>query len=245
MDRASRLAELEQALRLRETATVDELAVALRVSRRTVLRDLATLRGRGVVIGSEPGPGGGVRLDGGRSRTVIELSLTEIVAVWLGARLAQGASQLPWGGAANSAMAKLLASVPAAKARDLRAICRRVIVGQAASSAIRAGVGTTPPELLRLFEEAFSTGVGLSFVYSDGRGNSSQRRAEPHGLLVEPPVWYILTRDVDKKVPRTFRMDRISRPRLAPEITFAPNLDVIREQLPASDRWRPLLGQWD
>ena len=26
----------------------------------------------------------------------------------------------------------------------------------------------------------------------------SQRRVAPHGLLVEPPVWYVLAHDVDK-----------------------------------------------
>jgi predicted DNA-binding transcriptional regulator YafY len=174
----------------------------------------------------------------------VHLSLGEIVAIWLAATLSRAASDLPWGEGTHSGTAKLLASVPVQKARALRALSRRVIVGQPASANIRAGAGTAPPELLRLFEEAFSNGLGLGFSYRDREGRASARCVEPHGLLVETPVWYILARDVDKGEPRTFRMDRISRPRLVRQVAFRPDLQVIRSQLPESDRWRPLSGSW-
>lgn len=236
--------DLANLLRGRDTTTVDDLAEELGVSRRTVLRDLASLRERGLPISGEAGPGGGVRLEGDRGLAAVHLSLNEIVSIWLAARLSRGASDLPWGEAASSGMAKLLSSIPTAKARALRSLCRRVIAGQPASAIIRAGAGATPPELLRLFEEAFSAGLGLGFHYTDREGRKTQRRIEPHGLLVETPVWYVLARDVDKREPRMFRMDRIARPRLLPDIVFRPDLQVIRAQLPDLDRWRPLSGTW-
>lgn len=102
--------------------------------------------------------------------------------------------------------------------------------------------GTTrTPESVR---KAFSNGVGLGFVYSDREGRQSERRVEPHGLLVEPRVWYVLSRDVDKGEPHTFRMDRISRPRILADILFRPDITVIQSQLPDPDRWRPLIGRW-
>jgi predicted DNA-binding transcriptional regulator YafY len=244
MSRSDRLAQLAGVLRESGDTTVAALAARLEVSRRTVLRDLGALRERGLTIAGEPGPGGGIRLEGDRGTMAVHFSLDEIVAMWLAARLAQAASNLPWQQAATSGLAKLFASIPAAKSRALRALSRRVIVGSAASAAVRAGAGVPPSELLRLFEEAFSDGIGLGFQYTDSSGRTSARRAEPHGLLVEPPVWYVLARDVDKNVPRTFRMDRIARPRLLREITFRPDVLVIRAQLPESDRWRPLSGSW-
>jgi predicted DNA-binding transcriptional regulator YafY len=244
MPRAERILQLTDMLRGRETTTVNELAAELGVSRRTLLRDLASLRDRGMAIAGEAGPGGGVRLDGDRGQAAIHLSLPEIVALWLGARLSRGASDLPWGEAADSGLAKLLGGLPTKKARALRALCRRVIVGQAASSHVRASAAAAPRELLSLFEEAFSTGLGLGYTYSDREGRQSQRRVEPHGLLVEPPVWYVLARDVDKREPRTFRMDRISRPRVLRNILFRPDLAVIQVQLPDRERWRPLIGRW-
>jgi predicted DNA-binding transcriptional regulator YafY len=245
MPRAERLLELADLLRARDTTTVSDLAAELGVSRRTVLRDLSALRDRGLPVSGEAGPGGGVRLEAGRGLAAVHLSLAEIVALWLGARLSRATSDLPWGEAANSGMAKLLCSLPASKGRALRALCRRVIVGQPASAKIRAGAGTAPSELLRLFEAAFSNGVGLGFHYTDREGQPSQRRVEPHGLLVESPIWYVLARDVDKAEPRMFRMDRIARPRLIPDITFRPDLELIRAQLPNLEGWRPLTGRWD
>lgn len=236
--------ELSDLLRGRETTTVQQLAEELGVSRRTLLRDLAALRERGLPVSGEAGPGGGVRLEGDRGLAAVHLSLSEVVALWLGARLSQVASDLPWGGAANSALTKLLASLPAPKARALRALCRRVIVGHAASAGIQAGARSAPREFLELFEQAFSGGVGLGFLYTDRDGKQSLRQIEPHGLLVQAPVWYVLARDVDKAAPRMFRMDRIERPRLLLEITFRPDLDVIRAQLPDLERWRPLTGRW-
>jgi predicted DNA-binding transcriptional regulator YafY len=141
-------------------------------------------------------------------------------------------------------MAKLLSSIPKAKARTLRALCRRVIVGRPASATVRAGAGVASRELLGLFEKAFSAGVGLGFHYTDREGRRSKRRVEPHGLLVETPVWYILARDVAKGEPRAFRMDRVSRPRILPEIVFRPDAQLIREQFPDPVRWRPLTGRW-
>lgn len=236
--------DLADLLRGRETTTVGELAEELRVSRRTLLRDLASLRERGMPISGDAGPGGGVRLDGDRGLTAVHLSLSEIVAVWLGARLARCASDLPWSEAANAAMRKLMASLPSDKSRAIKAVCRRVIVGRPASEHIRAAAGTPPPELLSLFEEAFSAGRGLGFLYTDRQGRLSSRRVEPHGLLVEPPVWYVLAWDIEKGEPRTFRMDRIARPRILPEVVFRPDVDVIQAQLPDSERWRPLTGGW-
>lgn len=122
-----------------------------------------------------------------RGVTAIHLSLKEVIAMWLVARLSREASQLPWSEAACSALAKLLASLPARRARELRALCRRVIVRPPAED-VRSTAGAPPAELLHLFEEAFSTGCGLGFHYTDRLGSGSQRRIEPHGPLVTPPV---------------------------------------------------------
>ena len=127
MPRAERILQLSDLLRGRDTTTVSVLATELGVSRRTLLRDLASLRDRGMPINGEAGPGGGVRLDGTRGQAAVHLSVTEIVALWLGARLARCASDLPWSADADSGMAKLLAGLPAQKARALRALCRRVM----------------------------------------------------------------------------------------------------------------------
>lgn len=237
--------DLLEHLRGIETTTVEGLAAELDVSPRTIHRDLAALRARGHPISGDSGPGGGVRFDGGRGVTAVHLSVSEVVTVWLSARLSQAASDLPWSGAANSALSKLIASLPAARARDLRALCRRVIVGPPSSHNVRTTAGRAPPELLRLFEEAFSEGNALGFHYRDREGKETVRRVEPHGLLVQSPVWYVLARDLDKDEPRMFRMDRISRPRRLEGLSFRPSREVIETILRHDTDWRPLIGTWE
>ncbi|MDH5671086.1 MAG: WYL domain-containing protein [Myxococcales bacterium] len=243
MGRAERLLDLAELLRASEGTTVLALATELGVSERTLLRDLATLRERGMPITGEPGPGGGVRLESDRGVTAVHLSLAEAASIWLAARLSREASDLPWGEAARSALAKLLGSLPRHKARELRALCRRVYVGPAASAATREGAGTPPPELLGHFEAAFTAGLGLGFHYRDRHGRKSVRRVEPHGLLVQSPLWYVLAHDIDKGEPRMFRMDRIARPRLLAEHRFSPNAAVIEAQLPDDAHLKPLLSR--
>ena len=242
MTRAERLMDLADLLRGREGTTVAMLADELQVSERTVLRDLSTLRRRGLPISGDVGRGGGVRLEGERGVAAVHLNLAEVVSLWLAATLSRGASELPWGEAARSGLAKLLASLPQPKARELRTLCRRVIVGPPASECVRGTLGEAPKELLHLFEEAFTRGVGIAFNYVDRNGRLSGRRVEPHGLLVQSPVWYVLARDFDKSEPRMFRMDRIARPRLMPELEFRPSLDVVSALLPEDIRWRPLIA---
>ncbi|MCP3064866.1 WYL domain-containing protein [Myxococcus sp. K38C18041901] len=53
---------------------------------------------------------------------------------------------------------------------------------------------------------------------------------EPHGLLVEAPVWYVLARDVEKSAARMFRMDRIQRPRRVPGRHFTPDMEGLKAQ---------------
>ncbi|HKU44492.1 MAG TPA: WYL domain-containing protein [Polyangiales bacterium] len=241
MPRAERLLSLSDALRGSDSRTIDDLARELGVSARTVHRDLATLRERGLPITGEAGPGGGVRLEGGRGVTAVHLSIAEVVTLWLSARLSRAASDLPWGGAASSALNKLLASLPRARQSELRALCRRVIVGPPASPQLTAAAGRGVPELLGLVEQAITAGIGLRFAYVDRNGQrSTQRTVELHGLLVQTPIWYLITRDVDKAEPRVFRMDRVSSPRLLPELRFRPDSKVIWAALPERVAWRPL-----
>src|SRR5688500_16073130 len=241
MSRAVRLMELADRLRASAETTVPALAADLGVSARTVHRDLATLRARGMPISGEAGPGGGVRLEGPRGVTAVHLSIGEVVALWLAARLARATAEVPWSRRADSALTKLLASLPRPRARELRELCGRVFIGPSASTSVRGGASEAPAELLRLFEEAVTTGTALGFGYRDREGGHSTRRVEPHGLLIQTPVWYILARDVDKDVPRTFRMDRVIEPALLRGHRFRPDMAVVRALLPDGVRWEPLL----
>ena len=174
--------DLAELLRGREATPVSALAAELGVSRRTLLRDLAALRERGMPISGEPGHGGGVRLEGERGLTAVHMSLDEVVALWLGARLSRAASDLPWGGASSTAMTKLLGSMPKARARALRALCGRVVVGTPASANVRAEAGAPPVELLSRFEEAFTSGRLADGTLTGAERGYIDRFLAAHGM---------------------------------------------------------------
>ena len=241
MSRADRLLRLAHELRASAETTAARLADTLGVSERTVWRDLAALRDQGLPIVGDPGRGGGIRLDGRRGVTAVHLGMGEIVALWLAARLSQGAGELPWSRNARSALAKLLGSLPKDRGRELRDLCSRVWIGPPATESVRRRSGQAPPELLRHIEEAITIGVALEFAYHDREGKRTLRRVEPHGLLVQSPVWYLLTRDTARMAPRMFRMDRIARPEVIRAHRFVPDARVARELLEPGFPWTPLL----
>lgn len=221
--------DLLELLRGRDVCPIDELARELGVSRRTVLRDLATLRARGWPIRSDSGPGGGVFLERDRGVRAVHLSLDELVALWMSSRLSSSVASMPWSSAARSAVDKVLASVPPARARSLRGLLRRVVVGAPATPRIREALGVASPELLTAFERAVASDRCLAFDYVDRHGATTRRLVEPHGLLIEVPAWYLLTRDAATGLARTFRMDRVRRARVDAR-PFRPDFDGVRRQ---------------
>ncbi len=230
MSRIDRVLDLLDYLRGHEIVAVAEIAAALGVGRRTVLRDLATLRERGWPIRAESGPGGGVYLDRDRGVATVHLDTEGIVALWVASKLSASATRLPWSSAARRALDKIFASLPEARRRHLRRLVARVIVGEPASARIRAELGQPAPELLTAFEAAFASDVCLGFDYVDRHGSSSHRIVEPHGLLVETPAWYLLTRDAESELPRMFRMDRIRSPKVLSERRFVPDFEGLKRQ---------------
>lgn len=229
MSRAERMLDLVELMRAHDATTIGAVAEELGVSRRTVFRDIAVLRDRGWPIVSDPGPGGGVRLERRRGVSSVHLASEEVVTLWVASRLSANASLLPWSAAAQSALNKILSSLGGVRSRELRRLVKRVMVGPMASPRIQAELGEAPRELLPVFERGFTGARCLSFDYTDRNGNETRRVIEPHGLLVESPAWYILARDIDRGAARLFRMDRIARPRVLKR-RFAPNFEAVRHE---------------
>lgn len=230
MDRGERLDNLIALLRARGSATAGELARELGVSPRTVRRDIAALRLRGMDVEGDRGRGGGVRLARFAQLPPIRLDESQAVGLWLSVQLARRAAGLPFSRDGNAGLSKVLAVLPEERRRALRRLSERIVIGGPASPSLRASVGEMSPTLLDAFERCFSQGTCLGFHYVDRRGRATQRRVEPHGIFVETPVWYVLAVDIDKELPRMFRMDRISHPRPLPR-RFAPSMQVVQDVL--------------
>ncbi len=212
--------ELLRLLRQRADWRVGDLAEELSVSTRTILRDLQRLRARGFEISTLSGPGGGVHLEPTSVLVTSQLAGEDVVALILSVAIAQALPWMPFASGAQAALAKIEASLPYERARQLQALMMRIMIGNPSKASVSLETRVSPL-LARLFETAFSEQRLLAFSYSDRDANESQRVVEPHGLLVRAPLWYVIAWDTAIDEPRLFRADRIRSPHVRAQ-TFIP-----------------------
>lgn len=207
-------------LRRSGTATVDNLAMELGVSRRTILRDICALRDDGFTIHSESGRGGGLQLDPQSVQTTARLTVTEVFALLISVAAMRTAQNLPFSSLADAGLAKIEAALPSDKIRDLRRLLDCLYIGQLSRHQDLSDLGHIDPALLTTFETAFLGQISLSFQYRDAKGTTTLRRVEPQALLILQPLWYLVAWDPSRADFRHFRMDRISAPEPVPSPPF-------------------------
>ncbi len=200
MRRADRLFQIVQYLRGGRLTTARRLAERLEVSERTIYRDIADLIGSGVPIDGEAGFGYIMRA--GWEVPPLMFTRDEIVALTAGARIIRA-----WGGAdmalaAEEALEKIRAVLPA-EARD-----------RAAAVQIHAvsfpGPDQATRELLDRLERAAESRTRLILNYADKEGVHTRRPVRPLGLWFWGKVWTLIAWCEMRDDFRMFRVDRIS-----------------------------------
>jgi predicted DNA-binding transcriptional regulator YafY len=98
-----------------------------------------------------------------------------------------------------------------AQARRIRALRRRLLVGQPASG--RVVTSYTPPQttVTHALLEAFLYQRVAAIRYEDQTGSLTDREIETQYLYYNMPVWYVLAWDRLRDDVRFFRIDRIHR----------------------------------
>ncbi|SNS54370.1 helix-turn-helix transcriptional regulator [Antarctobacter heliothermus] len=200
MRRADRLFQIVQALRGGRRTTAAALAEKLEVSRRTIYRDIADLQSTGVPIDGEAGFG--YVMQEGFDLPPLMFDSDEIVALVAGARLVQA-----WGGAAmaraaEEALAKIDAVLPAAARARARAVHVHSL-----------GLGLAPDLRARIdrIEQAVEQSERLELAYRDEAGAKTTRVVRPLGLWFWAPAWTLVSWCELREDFRMFRLDRIAR----------------------------------
>lgn len=220
MNARHRQEAIVRALRRNGFATIDGLGASFGASRRTILRDIAALRDQGFAIRSEPGRGGGIRLDAQAARPTPNLSVIEVFALVIGVATMRAATALPFSDLADTGLAKIEKALPADRVGDLRQLLSRLYIGRISPKQDLSAVGPIDPGLLPAFETAFFELRKLRFDYCDAKGQASAREVEPQAVLILPPLWYLVAWDPARDDFRHFRMDRIRRPTVVPTAAF-------------------------
>lgn len=187
-----------------------ELASELEVSPRTLRRDIDRLRELGYPVDATTGSTGGYRLAAGSHMPPLLLDDDEAVAIAIGLRAAATSAMSGIEETALRALVKLEQVLP----DRLR---RRVGALHSNMSVLRPNVAEdlVDPEALALLAQACRDLEEARFDYVRRDGETSARLVQPHHLVSVGRRWYLVAWDVRRDDWRTFRLDRLARPRLA------------------------------
>jgi predicted DNA-binding transcriptional regulator YafY len=181
-----------------------ELAERLRVTPRTVRRDIDRLRDLGYPVQATMGATGGYRLVAGTALPPLLLDDEEAVAITVGLHTA---ARQPIAGIAEAslrALAKLQQVLPARLGRRVKALSATTLPTPTTAAAL------VDPTQLTVLASAAATSERVRFDYLNHQGAATRRLAEPHRVVVVGRRWYLLAYDNERADWRTFRIDRIA-----------------------------------
>ena len=202
MSRSARLLDLLQVLRRhRQPVSGQTLADELRVSIRTLYRDIGTLQAQGAHIEGEPGVG--YVLPPGFMLPPLMFSEDELEALVLGSRWVADRADNPLGAAARDALAKIAVVLPA----DLRE-------GLDANLLVGSGQPLVQDTIdLSVIRKAIRAEHKLSIRYRDNNGADSERVIWPFALGFFDRVRMVVAWCELRQDFRHFRTDRIASQR--------------------------------
>lgn len=203
MRRSERLFAIAEELRRRAPASVSATSLADRfgVSRRTIERDIESLRGAGVSLAADVGRTGGYWLDQRPGKDLFMLTGEEVVALLLATRAAAG---MPFSEAATAATARLLDALPPATRVAMTELRNRILAAE-------TGVPRARPPIRRATEQAVRDQVVVKISYRDANGATTTRAVEAHGFYGATDGWYLVGWCRLRNAGRIFRLDRITR----------------------------------
>lgn len=206
--RALHLLSLLQTHQLWQAAA---LAERLGVTERTVRRDVDRLRKLGYPVDATTGTAGGYRLAVGAHLPPLVLDDDEAVAVVLGLRSAAGAAIGGIDDTSLRALAKIEQLLPDRLRRRVSALHSSIV--ELRRSAPDDEI--IDPDALSVLAAACRDCEEVRFDYRRRDGDDSKRHVEPHQLVSAGNRWYLVAFDLRRDDWRSFRLDRLSRARLA------------------------------
>ncbi len=212
--------------------TVKDLAQQHGVSERTITRDLLLMREQGLPIDADRGRGGGVRLDRNWGVGRINLTYPEAVDLLISIAVAEQMNSPMFLASLGSVRRQLVASFSPDKRHKVERLKSRILIGVTASTHVQSNVAAPPSRVVQTLHQAFIDQTTLEIRYRSESGEISARQIEPHYLLLNYPIWYVIAFDHLRDAPRTFRCDRIlkaerteTRFRLRPKEDFQQSLE--------------------
>jgi predicted DNA-binding transcriptional regulator YafY len=209
LDRKNRHDKLLGLLKSREIWTTGELSETLRVSLRTLMRDLRDLESSGLPIETDRGRGGGIRLHQSWGLGKLHLNYEEILDLLVAlATMEKMPSPLLLKNL-RSVRLKIAQSFPDSQRSAIEGLRKRIWIGDKASDKVLASLGAPKAAILPSLQRGFFESKQIKIGYTDEKKRRTERTIEPHHLIFTWPVWYVLAWDLRWSDTRFFRVDRI------------------------------------
>lgn len=228
--RADRLVSILLLLQMQQRMTVSELARRLETSRRTIYRDMEALCAAGIPLAAERGTNGGWYLLEGYKTNLTGLSEIEVSALFL-PHAASLLQDLGLHGAADSALIKVLAALPALQRHEAERFAQRIYVDAAGWDRF-----DEPIPWLRVLQEAVWHERVLHLSYRRRDDTIADYTIWALGLVTKATTWYLVGQ-VQHEI-RVFRVSRIQTAQMTEELFTRP---TEFELVAFWERWR---AQW-
>ena len=222
---SSRTLRLLSLLQSRRHWAGSDLAGRLGVSVRTLRRDVERLRELGYPVEAQRGVDGGYALAPGAALPPLVLDDDEAVALAVGLQAAASGAVAGMAETSVRALAKVVQVMPARLRRRVDAVRAMTVPGAWGDP---GSDGAVDPGVLTAAALACRDGERLEFGYTAAGGQRTHRAVEPYRLVSLGRRWYLVGYDLGRSDWRTFRLDRLDRPR-GTGVRFGPR------RFPAAD----------
>jgi predicted DNA-binding transcriptional regulator YafY len=198
----------------RQLVPASGLAERFEVSVRTIYRDIDRLIALGIPIEAERGVEGGFRLAGDYLTPPIALNRVETTALLVALTLVRGLEITPLKSDLETAEAKLLAALPK-PAREVLARGPNIVGIEKRPDDIFHGARPAKrPEDHQAAVDRFLEGIlsqrRVEVTHRNPyRPNERVHEIEPHGLLWDRDLWYLVGKSLEADEIRMWRADRI------------------------------------
>jgi predicted DNA-binding transcriptional regulator YafY len=228
VNRLERLYAISDRLRRAAPTTIPAriFAEEFGVTRRTIERDLASLKSAGVPLFGQSGRSGGAGSIAKPQRILAALSDSEVMAVILAVDLAREA---PFGAAASSAAARLLETVSGSQAPSVAALRDRFRVAASTAKPVSKRVRST-------IEDAVYRQTAVRLHYVDSDGVATLRLVEPTGFYYSEGTWSLVAWCRLRDAGRLFRLHRITRATATRQPCVERNIDEVLGWVPRPGR---------
>jgi predicted DNA-binding transcriptional regulator YafY len=205
MNRLERLYAISESIRRAGPRPISaaQLAARFDVSRRTIERDLVSLRSAGVPLYAEHGRAGGTLCLDQLGPVVLTLSAAEASALLIA--VAAAGETMPFHDAGVEAAERIVEHLSPTTRIAVEALRAKIRVREQ---------GPVSKRVRRTLEAGLQQGRVVNIAYVGATGNETLRSVEPVGFYNGEGGWYLIGWCHLRGAGRIFRLDRIKRAQL-------------------------------